>query len=52
MKGTGKQSIFNLGDDYDLTHGGTNLNDMDKFANPNSDDDQEEEERLNSKGMA
>jgi hypothetical protein len=34
LKSTGKQSIFNLGDDTDLTHGGSNIRDIDKFDNP------------------
>ena len=49
LRGTGKQSIFNLGDEFDLTHGGTKVEEIDKFDNPYSDDDAEEEERLNAK---
>ena len=49
LRGSGKQSIFNLGDEYDLTHGGTKVEEIDKFDNPYSDDDAEEEERLNAK---
>merc|ERR1711915_670163 len=47
IKGAGKSSIFNLGDDFNLTHGGEKLNDIDKFDNPNSD--QEEDDELLSK---
>merc|ERR1712098_255735 len=43
IKGAGKSSIFNLGDDFNLTHGGEKLNDIDKFDNPNSDDEDGEE---------
>ena len=43
IKGSGKSSIFNLGDDYSLTHGGEKLEDIDKFDNPKSDDEEEDE---------
>ena len=43
IKGAGKSSIFNLGDDFNLTHGGEKLNDIDKFDNPNSDQEDEDE---------
>ena len=46
VKGAGKTSIFNIGDDYDLTHGGENLSEIDKFGNPNSDNDEDEETLL------
>ena len=46
VKGSGKTSIFNIGDDYDLTHGGENLSEIDKFGNPNSDNDEDEETLL------
>ena len=46
VKGAGKTSIFNIGDDFDLTHGGENLSEIDKFGNPNSDNDEDEEELL------
>jgi len=46
VKGVGKSSIFNLGDDFGLTHGGTSIEDMDKFDNPRSDDDEDTEELL------
>merc|ERR1739838_1251041 len=41
IKGSGKSSIFNLGDDYSLTHGGEKLEHIDKFDNPKSDDEEE-----------
>ena len=46
VKGAGKTSIFNIGDDYNLTHGGEDLSEIDKFGNPNSDNDEDEENLL------
>merc|ERR1719449_271566 len=46
VKGAGKSSIFNLGDDYNLTHGGARIEDIDKFDDPKSDDDEDGEELL------
>ena len=46
VKGAGKTSIFNIGDDYNLTHGGENLSEIDKFGNPNSDNDEDEDNLL------
>eukprot|EP00092_Neocalanus_flemingeri_P012004 GFUD01012941.1.p2 GENE.GFUD01012941.1~~GFUD01012941.1.p2 ORF type:complete len:403 (+),score=163.84 GFUD01012941.1:54-1262(+) len=46
VKGAGKSSIFNLGDDFNLTHGGARIEDIDKFDNPNSEDEEEQEELL------
>jgi len=46
VKGAGKSSIFNLGDDYNLTHGGARIEDIEKFDDPKSDDDEEEDELL------
>jgi len=43
VKGAGKSSIFNLGDDYNLTHGGARIDDIDKFDDPKSDDEDAEE---------
>merc|ERR1719318_551174 len=42
VKGAGKNSIFNLGDDFNLTHGGENLSNIDKFENPQSDEEEDE----------
>ena len=47
IKGSGKTSIFNLGEDISLTHGGEKLTDIDKFDDPNSDEDEEEDNLLN-----
>ena len=47
IKGSGKTSIFNLGEDISLTHGGEKLSDIDKFDDPNSDEDEEEDNLLN-----
>ena len=41
VKGSGKSSIFNLGDDFNLTHGGAKLSDVDKFDDPKSDEDED-----------
>merc|ERR1711892_1017237 len=46
VEGAGKTSIFNLGDDYNLTHGGARIEDIDKFDDPKSDDDEDQEELL------
>merc|ERR1712059_220111 len=46
VKGAGKSSIFNLGDDFSLTHGGDSLENIDKFDNPHSDDDADQDELL------
>jgi len=46
VKGAGKSSIFNLGDDYNLTHGGARIEDIEKYDDPKSDDDEEQEELL------
>jgi len=43
MRGTGKTSIFNLGDDLNLTHGGADIDSIDRFEDPKSDDEEEEE---------
>merc|ERR1711997_348604 len=43
VKGSGKSSIFNLGDDFNLTHGGARIDDIDKFDDPKSDDEDAEE---------
>ena len=32
VKGSGKSSIFNLGDDFNLTHGGAKLSDISAAA--------------------
>jgi len=42
VKGAGKNSIFNLGDDINLTHGGEELSKIDKFENPHSDDEEDD----------
>ena len=42
VKGAGKTSIFNIGDDFNLTHGGEKLSEIDKFENPNSDNDEDD----------
>ena len=46
IKGAGKTSIFNLGEDFSLTHGGEKLAEIDKFDNPKSDDEDDEENLL------
>ena len=46
IKGAGKTSIFNLGEDFSLTHGGEKLAEIDKFDNPKSDDEDDEETLL------
>ena len=43
MRGSGKSSIFNLGDDVNLTHGGEDLDDIDRFEDPKSDDEEQDE---------
>jgi len=43
MRSSGKTSIFNLGDDFNLTHDGEDLNNIDKFEDPKSDDEEAEE---------
>jgi len=43
IKGSGKTSIFNLGDDYNLTHGGSKIEDIDHFDDPKSGDEDEDE---------
>merc|ERR1712130_635802 len=43
MRGTGKTSIFNLGDDLNPTHGGADIDSIDRFEDPKSDDEEEEE---------
>ncbi|XP_068084770.1 nucleolar protein 14 isoform X2 [Anabrus simplex] len=43
MKRHSKKNIFNLDDDEVLTHHGQTLNDIEKFDNPASDDEDEEE---------
>ena len=47
VKGSGKSSIFNLGDDFNLTHGGAKLSDIDKFDDPKSDEDEDMDSLLN-----
>ena len=46
IRGAGKSSIFNLGEDFSLTHGGEKLNEIEKFEDPNSEDDEDEEKLL------
>jgi len=46
VRGAGKSSIFNLGDDFNLTHGGARIEDIDKFDDPKSDEDEEQDELL------
>ena len=41
IKGAGKSSIFNLGEDINLTHGGANISEIDKFDRQNSDEDED-----------
>merc|ERR1719319_852386 len=43
LKGAGRQSIFNLGDDTGLTHGGSNIADIEQFEDPRSDDEDPED---------
>ncbi|XP_021939078.1 nucleolar protein 14 homolog [Zootermopsis nevadensis] len=43
MKMHNKKSIFNLADDEILTHHGQTLNEIEKFDDPRSDDEEEEE---------
>jgi len=43
LKGAGKTSIFNLGDDSGLTHGGSNIADLDQFEDPRSDDENDDD---------
>jgi len=43
MRSSGKTSIFNLGDDFNLTHDGEDLNNIDMFEDPKSDDEEAEE---------
>lgn len=46
IKGQNKKSKFLLGDDEILTHRGQTLADIEKFDDPRSDDDEDDEERL------
>jgi len=43
VKGAGKSSVFNLGDDFSLTHDGAHIDDIDKFDDPKSDNEEDEE---------
>ena len=47
VKGAGKSSIFNLGEDMNLTHGGAKISEIDKFEDPNSDEDEDMDSLLN-----
>ena len=42
-RGSGKSSIFNLGDDMILTHGGEDLHSIDTVEDPKSDDEEQDE---------
>merc|ERR1719481_60459 len=43
MRGAGKTSIFNLGDDHNLTHGGEQIDHIDRFEDPKSEDEEQDE---------
>jgi len=47
LRDSGRNSIFNLGEEQDLTHGGLNINDIHKFDQPGSDD--EDDNKLDAK---
>ena len=50
LKTSGRDSIFNLGDDSRLTHEGTTIADIEQFEDPRSDEeDGDEDKRLDAK---